>query len=211
MGETLDDAVYTLLRDMIIKHELVSGELIIQNQLAETLGVSRTPLRKAMGQLEAEGLLNRTSKGWLVQEFSAEDMVSIFKIRAVLEGLACRMLVEKLSQATISYMRTMFEEAYNIYVKTNDITPYYEADHEFHKMVVELTEDKHLIRTFHANSIVDISLVPGLFRSPSETYSEHTEIINALSNKDGELADTLMRQHIGKSIPIIRTGKIVMT
>jgi DNA-binding GntR family transcriptional regulator len=104
----------------------------------------------------------------------------------------------------------MFEEAYNNFNKTNNIAAYYESDHKFHNMVIELTENKHLIRTIRASNIVDISLVPGLYRSPSETYQEHIAIIEALSNKDGEAAEALMKDHIRKGIPVVRTGKIEM-
>src|SRR5690554_5364064 len=112
--DTLDHTVYKQLKEMIITQSIKPGELIIQNQLSLQLGVSRTPLRKALGELEKEGLLESSPKGWYVKEFTVQDMVSIFEIRAVLEGLACRLAVDRLEAADLAYMRTMFEHAYEL-------------------------------------------------------------------------------------------------
>jgi GntR family transcriptional regulator of vanillate catabolism len=203
--DTLDSTVYLRLKEMIINKELKPGQLIVQNQLTQVLGVSRTPLRKALGELEKEGLLLRSPKGWYAKDFSLNDMISIFEIRAVLEGLACRLAAPKLSNADLAYMETLFQEAYEEN-KEQQAEAYYNADKKFHNMILEATGDETLQRTTISNSILTTSFIQGLYREPKETYPEHLDIIDALRRKDGLLAESLMRLHIQNSIVTLKSG-----
>lgn len=204
--ETLDHAVYIRLREMIINQEFKPGERIVQNQLTEKLGVSRTPLRKAMAELEMEGLLERTSKGWFAKEVSMKDMISIFEIRAVMEGLACRMIAPVIGKAEIAYMRALFDEAYEKFT-SGDTEAYYQADRNFHQRIVELTNDALVKKTIESCRVIATSLTQGLYRSPEDTYQEHLDIIGALEQRDSDLAESLMREHIRKALPLLRSGE----
>lgn len=204
--ETLDSSVYTRLKEMIINKEIKPAELIVQNHLTQVLGVSRTPLRKALGELEKEGLLLRSSKGWYTKEFKLEDMISVFQIRGALEGLACRLAAPKLGNADLAYMETLFRESYD-QIKENKTESYYNADVKFHNMILEATEDEILQKTTLSNNILSYSFIQGLYRDPNETFSEHLEIIDALRKRDGLLAESLMRAHIQKAIDNLKSGK----
>lgn len=204
--DTLDHTVYMEIKEMIIKKELQPGELIIQNQLSQSLGVSRTPLRKALGELEKEGLLEISPKGWYIKEFTLQDMISVFEIRALLEGLACRLVVTKLEAADLAYMRAMFTEAYKL-IDQNQAEAYYKADLKFHSMIFDATEDEILKKTLHTNQIIATSLMQGLYREPQETFSEHMMIIDLLEKRDGDKAEILMRSHIQKAIVNLKSGK----
>ncbi len=203
--DTLDAVVYKRLKEMIINKELKPGELLIQNQLTQTLGVSRTPLRKALGELEKEGLLSATPKGWYIKEFTMEDMISVFEIRAVLEGLVCRLAANRVSAADLAYMRTLFEEAYGEY-KKGSAEAYYKADIQFHAMLVVKAGDPILEKTIKSTQILVTSQLQGLYRNPDETFGEHFGIMDALSKKDGSKAEIRMRDHIQKAIPLLRSG-----
>lgn len=204
--DTLDSMVYLRIKEMIVNKQLRAGELIVQNQLSHTLGVSRTPLRKALGELEKEGLLEASPKGWYVKEFSVEDLISVFRIRAVLEGLACRLAADKLETPELTYMQSMFEHAY---AQLNDkgAEAYYNADIKFHRMIAEGAKDSILLQTIVSNQIIYTTQMPGLFRDPHETYSEHMEIIKSLREKDGESAGKLMHAHIEKAIESLAGDK----
>src|SRR5690606_15810283 len=102
-NNTLDHTVYLRVREMIFNKQLEPGDLLVQSQLSQQLGVSRTPLRKALAQLEKEGLLVGTPKGWYVRSFTLQDLISVFRIRAVLEGLACRLAAETLQPPDLAY------------------------------------------------------------------------------------------------------------
>ena len=203
--DTLDQTVYLRLREMIINGEFPPDQLIIQNQLTDTLGVSRTPLRKAMAELEMEGLLYRTSKGWYAKKFTLEDMISAFELRAVLEGLACRLLAPVIEEEKVVYMRAIFQKAY-LKRQENDADAYYIADKKFHNLIASETKDFHLSKSLESCKVIQTSLTPGLYRSPDETYHEHMAIIDAIEKKDGDLAEELMRNHIRATIAVLRSG-----
>ncbi|MGG1554051.1 GntR family transcriptional regulator [Paenibacillus ferrarius] len=205
--DTLDHSVYHRLREMILKKEFSSGEPLIQNQLTSMLGVSRTPIRKAMAELEMEGLLERTPKGWLVKEFSMKDMISVFELRAVLEGLACRLYAEKVNMADIAYMKAMFQHALQ-QTTADDASEYYKTDLKFHQMIVKGSEDVYLAKTIESCNVIETTLRQGLYRDPKDTYSEHLAIIEALENGDGDRAEELMKSHIRKAISVMKSGHI---
>jgi DNA-binding GntR family transcriptional regulator len=197
------------LKEMIIKRELKPGDRMIQSSLSEKLGVSRTPLRKALGELEKEGLLESSPTGWFVKDFTVQDMISVFEIRAVLEGLACRMAAAKLGAADIAYLRTLFEEAKEE-ADADRFEAYYRADVKFHAVITETAGNEILTRTIETNGIIATSQLQGLYRHPRETYDEHMAILDALALKDGELAEKRMREHISQAIPLLKSGKYVL-
>ncbi|MBO9605029.1 MAG: GntR family transcriptional regulator [Paenibacillaceae bacterium] len=202
---TLDYTVYSKIKEMIIAKQLKPGEAIVQNQLSQTLGVSRTPLRKALGELEKEGLLESSPVGWFVKEFTMKDMVSVFEIRAVLEGLACRLAAGKLEAPDLAYLRAMFQQAYKSF-QNKMADAYYKADVKFHNTIVEAAGDPVLARTLNGARIIATSQVQGLYRDPEETFGEHMAIIDALEAQNGDLAETLMRSHIQQAIPLLQSG-----
>lgn len=201
--DTLDSTVYMELKEMILNKQLQPGELLVQNQLSQTMGVSRTPLRKALGQLEMEGLLEASPKGWYVKEFGAGEMISVFRIRAVLEGLACRLAANRLEAPDLAYMQSMFEHACE-QVNEHQAEAYYKADVKFHAMIVAAAADPILKKTITTNQIIATSQMQGLYRDPRETLVEHLAIIAALRERDGVKAEQLMRSHIEQAIPILR-------
>ncbi|WP_164821486.1 GntR family transcriptional regulator [Paenibacillus koleovorans] len=203
---TLDSTVYNTIKEMILDQKLKPGEAIVQNQLSQSLGVSRTPLRKALGELEKEGLLESSPVGWFVKEFTVKDMVSVFEIRAVLEGLACRLAAGKLQAPDLIYWRTMFTQAYEAY-RTGETESYYKADVKFHNAIIEAAGDPLLARTISGTRIIATSQVQGLYRDPHETFHEHLAILDALEAKDGLQAETLMRTHIQKAVPFLQSGE----
>jgi GntR family transcriptional regulator of vanillate catabolism len=201
--DTLDTTVYLTIKEMIMNKQLKPNQFIVQNQLSQTMGVSRTPLRKALGQLEKEGLLDASPKGWYVKEFSIEDMISVFRIRAVLEGLACRLAANKLEAPDLAYMESMFEHAYK-QVQDHQAEAYYKADVKFHTMITDAANDVVLKKTISSNEIIATSQMQGLYRDPHETFGEHLAIIQALRDREGLKAEQLMRSHIEKAIPILQ-------
>ena len=90
------EAVTVKLREMIVAQELPAGSRVPERDLAEALGVSRTPVRVALGILEAEGLVSGVpNRGFVVSDFSIDDVLSAFDVRGALEGLAARSAVER--------------------------------------------------------------------------------------------------------------------
>jgi GntR family transcriptional regulator, vanillate catabolism transcriptional regulator len=207
-ADNLDHAVYVQVKNLILNHAFDPKTPIVQSQLSDMLQVSRTPLRKAMAQLESEGLLIRTPRGWYVQEITPHYKVSIFEIRAVLEGLAAKLAAPKIDSAQIAFMRAMFTEAFEAFKLHQNREPYYQADVKFHTQIVQIANDPVLTRTLDTYSIIATSVSQGLYRDPQETFFEHLKLVEALEQRDPELAEELMRDHVRKAIPVILSGRI---
>ncbi len=199
----LETKVYNEIKDLIIQGELKPGELIIQDQIAKRIGVSRTPLRRAFADLERDYLLVTTTQGLTVRTFSAEFLISVWEVRSVLEGLACRLSARVIDKATVIYLRTLFTTAYEEWLETGDLDAYRKADVMFHTKLVDIGENPILINNFNYSHVLTIAFSKGILRSPSETYPEHMQILDALEEKDESSSEQLMLEHLRKTIPKI--------
>ncbi|MFB4167289.1 GntR family transcriptional regulator [Virgibacillus sp. JSM 102003] len=200
----LEQKAYDQIKQMIIDCELVPGDQVIQDQLAKKIGISRTPLRQAITQMERDLYLEITPQGIFVRDLNESFMKSVWEVRSVLEGLACRLAASKINSATIIYLRALFEEAYEEAKKGNQ-EPYREADIIFHKKILELSENMFLKQNIDHTKVLDIAFNQGLLRPPSETFGEHMEIIQSLENKDSNNAEQLMVEHLRKSINVLHS------
>lgn len=200
----LDDLVYNKVKEMILKKQLKPGEQIIQEELAKKLGTSRTPLRRALSQLAKEHLVKVMPRGsTYVREFSKEEMITIFEMREVLEGLACRKAALAISKNRLNFLRNLYQRAIKSTDK-GDWAAYKKADEKFHSFLIEASGIdllREIVKSFH---ILSNSYTHGLIRPPQETFPEHMAIIDALKDHDPDLSEKLMREHTRKSIRVLR-------
>lgn len=202
---SLDELVYNKLKEMILNKHLKPGQQIIQEQLAKKLGVSRTPLRRALSQLAKEHLVTMLPRGGAhVTEFSQEEIVAIYEIREVLEGLACRKAALSVSKNRLDFFRSLYKKAMES-AKKGDWEAYEKADEKFHFFLIEASQIDFLQEMVKSFYILVSRYARGLVRPPQKTFPEHMAIIDALENQDSELAEKLIREHIQKSIQILRT------
>lgn len=194
-----DEHVYTEIRSMIIRGELKPGEQIVQEAVAAKLGVSRTPLRKAIATLARENLVEMTSRGSAyVRSFSESEFISVWEIRAVLEGLASRMAAKEVEPKHVAYLRALITSAAD-QITDIDWTHYKNADREFHEYLLRAVNDPLLISILESFHVLSFSLAQGLLRSPADTLPEHLEILDAIEARDADRAERAMVSHIRKS------------
>lgn len=197
--ENLDGLVYKRIKNMILSNELERGTKIVQNELAEELGVSRTPIRRALSQLAKEHLVEVSQRGLAyVRDFSRKEMTTIFEIREVLEGLACRKAAQTVNKEKLGHYKGVYREAMES-ITGDDWRAYQEADVKFHFFVIEASGVRLLEDMVKSFRILSSSFIPGLVRSPQETFREHIAIIDALGRSDAEGAENLMREHLRRS------------
>ena len=206
--ENLDQKAYQILKDMIMQRELLPGEKIPQEKLAQDLGISRTPLVSALKYLEQEKLVESIPRrGFFVRLFSKEEMVYIFELREVLEGLAARRAASIITDKQIDQLQNFFK-AFDPSTDITDIKAYSFEDRRFHTFITEVGAKEFLKSILSTTNIISFSYQvvssEGLVRPPNETMQEHIEVIEAISNRDAEAAENYMRQHFKNSAAVLR-------
>ena len=201
----LGNLVYERLKSMILSGELAPGQKILQEHLALRLGVSRTPLLKALQILEKEFLVvSMPRKGMYVNKLSLEDLADAFECRAGLEGVAARLTAMMADPEDINDLYEIFRPFQETGGKISEIE-YTKADLVFHKKVIEYSQNDFLRRIELMANIHQATYNRGLIRPPEETLPEHIKIIEALKNRDADKAEQRMLMHLRKSIDRIRT------
>jgi len=204
----LDSKVYDRLKAMILEARLVPGDKVHQDKLAQEMGVSRTPLVNALKYLEQEKLIKAIPRrGYVVREFTREEMIYIFELREVLEGLAARRAADQINQSQIKQLRTFFE-AFKGLKTISDYAGYAKEDKRFHNFVIELDGKEFLSSILASYNIVlfsyRVKTYGGLVRAPDETIQEHLAIIQAIQNRNQARAEELMRLHLRKSLEVLK-------
>lgn len=200
---TLDQKVYDAVKSMIIERQIEPGAKILQDKLADQLGVSRTPLVNALKKLEHEKLIMALPRrGFYVRIFSKEEMLDIFELREVLEGLAARRAALYSSVEQLERFQRFVDKLQEA-VEAGDLKTYADEDRHFHKFLVEIGGKEFLAGIIQTYNIVTFSYQfqdqEGLVRPPEETMDEHRMIVEAICQHDPARAEELMRLHLSKS------------
>jgi DNA-binding GntR family transcriptional regulator len=203
--QSLEEYGYHALRNLILGGEIAAGQKLVQEELAQRLGVSRTPLRSAIAALERDGFVVISPRGEAtVVTFGPQRIADLFEVRAVLEGLTCRLVASRVERRHALYLRSLITSAMPE-PDNDDWSAYREADREFHHYLTTLLDNDFLTRQLDAvRDVLRLSLAQGLLRPPAETLHDHLDIIDALEVQDPERAEQAMLTHIRKTIALMR-------
>ena len=201
--QSLDSMIYDRLKSMIIERKLMPGEKIYQDKLAHEFGVSRTPLVSALKKLEHEKLITAMPRrGFYVRLFSKQEMIHIFELREVLEGLAARKVAIGISDSQINRL-TRFFSGFQASADDIDLKKYREEDRRFHSFIIEVSGGDILSSILETFNILTLGYQfieqEGLVRPPHETIHEHKAIIDAIGKRDPINAEELVRLHLRNS------------
>jgi DNA-binding GntR family transcriptional regulator len=193
------DWAYEEIRDAIIALRLQPGDSLREAALAERLGVSKTPVREALGRLEKEGLVETTSfKGAVVSSYSREDLVEIYELRELLEGAAARTAVERSSAEALDRLRTIVERSRELRA-AGELDALADLLGEFDDVVYAQVENSRIAALIanlraHLSRIGKLTeQIPGRVEASVE---EHAAIVRAIGERDADEAERLMRAHI---------------
>ncbi|MFA5384108.1 MAG: GntR family transcriptional regulator [Eubacteriales bacterium] len=194
----LREIVFETLREAIIKGLLKPGERLMEIQIAEELGVSRTPVREAIRKLELEGFLVMVArKGAYVADISVKDITDIFEVRAALEGLAAGLAAERITEEELEQLERALVQISE--ATTSDLNSVVQSDTSFHELIYRASRNQrlqqiviHLQEQIQRFRTVSLSQ-PGRTRFFIE---EHRKIVEAISERNSELASLLAREHI---------------
>lgn len=198
-GDSLRIRVFNTLENAILNGEYQEGEGLNELKLSKSLGVSRTPVREALMQLELEGLVkNIPNKGAVVIGVSRQDVEDIYEIRARIEGLAARLCAQKITPQELEELEqcVVLQE---FYLQKTDTREMEVLDGSFHRIIFAASKSRPLqtvLTNFH-NSIQRARAVSVQAKGRAqESVAEHRAILEAIRNGDGELAERLTSQHV---------------
>jgi DNA-binding GntR family transcriptional regulator len=196
------DLAYNALAERIIDGTYVPGTRLGEVELAEGLGISRTPIREAVRRLEARGLVETLpNRGARVRVWTPEQVVDILELRALLEGRAARRAASKATPddiATLSGLCDLMESAERR-PGGPDIKAIADLNGRFHEHVVKSADSPMMVEMTQSLSM--IALVARTFgrygnHRLRQSMQQHRDIVAAVASGDGNLAEALMRSHI---------------
>jgi len=195
----LRDVVFNTLKDGILTGRLKPGERLLENQLAEELGVSRTPIREALRMLEIENLVDLIPRrGAQVKDMSEKDIKNVLEIRKVLEELAARLAAENITSKQI----TELKDAHKAFVDAfdrGDSTEVLAADTKFHEIIFNATCNDKLVQIISNISIqiyrYRIAYLK-LLKNISVPNEQHLALIAAFEKRDSKKAQEVIKEHI---------------
>jgi DNA-binding GntR family transcriptional regulator len=202
---TLWQRVHDHLRDEIISGSLTPGTELNEVTLAESLGVSRGPVREALGRLAIEGLVTiRPRRGAVVRALSNEEFIEAYQVREALEMMAVRLAVPKLTAEDLAAMESLIEEM-ALHAEAGDVQRFFEANTEFHQRFFKAADNRMLAEHYRQvrgqidrHRLRSLELRGDLRRS----IAEHRAILRAAKRGDVERAVHLTSGHI--RVPQIR-------
>lgn len=208
---TSADRVLVAVQKAIVEGDIAAGSKISEAGLAKQFNVSRAPLREALARLERCHLVERTpNAGARVVTLTYEGLIALYQIREELEGLACRLAAEQMADDEIDALSKLLEQHLENQRVREGESYYQEAgDVDFHYRIILASKNQYLINMLcdELYFLVRMYRVQLGMNGPrvSRAFDEHKAIITAIANRDGELADLLMRRHISASRKNIET------
>ncbi|MCI8606248.1 MAG: GntR family transcriptional regulator [Hungatella sp.] len=195
----LRDVVFNTLRQAILKGELGPGERLMEIQLAERLGVSRTPIREAIRKLELEGLvLMIPRKGAEVAKISEKSLRDVLELRRSLEELAIELACQRMTEEEIDELEDA-QRAFRKAVDSKDVMLMAETDEKYHEIIYQGTKNSRLVQILN-------NLREQMYRYRLEYIKdadkrqilliEHDNILKAVRNRKVAEAKAAMREHI---------------
>lgn len=193
----LREMVFESLREAIILGKLRPGERLMEIQLAEEMGVSRTPVREAIRKLELEGFVVMVPrKGAYVAGISVKDIVDVFEVRAALEGLAAGLAAERITGDEMDHLERSLLKINKMEENLDTIV---EGDTSFHALIYQASRNQRLVQIItHLQEQIQRFRMTSLSQPGRVKIAldEHKMIVEAISDRNIELAQNLAREHI---------------
>lgn len=204
-GGTFADRAFEWLEEAIIKGDLPAETKLDEVNLAKSFGISRGPVREAIRRLEGKKLVERVPHiGARVATFSKNDLREVLYVREALEGMACRLAAERMSNAEMEALEELLEDhSQEGALKAGEYYFQRPGDYDFHYRIVKGSGNKKLIEML----IDDLYHLMRIFRYRSssrkgraqEALQEHRRIVAAMRARDADAAEELMRRHLSRA------------
>jgi DNA-binding GntR family transcriptional regulator len=194
----LSETAYESVRRAIFSGRFRPGDRLLEGELAESLGISRTPLREALQRLEAEGLLTAAPRrGLVVTELERDEIAGLYAVREVLEGLAGRLAAQHASTTEIDAMRELLERQAR--VPKRDTATLAQLNKQFRDLVHLASRNRFLISALETLEIPVATLPSPAFATTGHgpaAHRDHVELLKAIDRRDADRAAELSAAHM---------------
>ncbi|MCP4047956.1 MAG: GntR family transcriptional regulator [Gammaproteobacteria bacterium] len=202
--ELLIDSVYARLRELIISDVLRAGQKLVDRDLAEQLGVSRTPVREALGRLAMMGLVEaRSRQGYYVREYSAKEVIDLYKFRAVLEVFAARLAAKNAQPSHLREFDRLLADSEKLASDPANQSKILKSELELHELIARASGNGALHHALH-NLMDKVMGFIWIEVTTNRTmldiaHTDHQALIHKIKEKDEEGAAELMGRHIASA------------
>lgn len=200
--KVIAESVYVRLREAILSAELRPNKRLVEDELANWLKVSRTPIREALLRLEHEGMVER-DRGWLVREHDPAEIRARLECRLAIEGYASRLAAAHRSEQDLLALR---ELAQRMEAPGTPTTEFNQLNDQFHRRIAEATQNRTLL-SLHAQTKLnywDLN-VPVMFspETSRKIHEQHRALIAALEARNGDEAEAIARRHVQQTMDVV--------
>lgn len=197
----LSDKTYELLKEMIVRWELRPGERLIDADIAEKFGVSRSLVRNALTTLANDGLVRIFRRGFYVTEFSQKDVADLLEFRRLLETSSLRAAIEATSDSEIADMAARLAEAEAL-LEAGDLEAFYAFDVETHGMIIDKGQNAYTKKIYdNLSTILRMIIRSDFGKQPkiSEAFREHQALFAAWKRRDVKGALVALNRHLSRA------------
>lgn len=205
-GVSLATTAYNRVRDAILRGELRPNERLVETELAEWLKLSRTPIREALGRLASDGLVTSQRRGWLVRDYTPQEISEIHEVRAALEGMAAFLASERGSDEEIAQLVAFHRRQHRESLTLPPAAQLVEYNEAFHQAVVARAGNERLRYFVRRNREFFFTYRIAQLYSEDEARASlegHDRVVEALAVRDSERAEQAMRRHILEARDVI--------
>lgn len=195
---TLRLGVSQRIRESIFSNELKPGDRIVETKIAKQLGVSQSPVREAIRELELMGLIeNKPFQGCFVKKLSKKDIKDAYKLRAYLEMLAAFEAAENITDEQLKEMESLIKKMKTT-AQTGKVKEFVELDISFHRMIINIADNSLLEKMWDMVNLAQWTFITAKIskRSLPDLADRHEEIYKSLKKRDSEEASKCIKAHI---------------
>ncbi|RFP88108.1 GntR family transcriptional regulator [Rhodobacteraceae bacterium 63075] len=190
---------YSLILEAIDVGDYKPGDRLVENELAERFGVSRTPIREALQRLETQSLLTRDGRSLIVASLDHNQMAELYAVRAELEGLAAQLAARHATDEEMRVLRDMVEEDRAL---INDPNALAQANRRFHRQIHLASHNRFLVQQLNllhqSMALMATTSLAAEGRS-IKALEEHDAIVRAIETRDEKAARDKLKSHISKA------------
>lgn len=206
---SLSDAVYDAVHHRIVTGIYRPNQRLVETEIAAELGASRTPVREALVRLIKDGLATKSRQGLTVREFTFEEVREIYEVRAALEGYAARLAADRRTPDALARIEeTLHRHVATSTGETVNRAKVVEANAAFHETVLVAADNRRMsavaaanLSYFFNNEVAAITSDEAL----RVALAEHEQIFAAIRDRDGELAERIVRNHVMAGLKVIES------